>query len=175
MTQSAFCLASEKLLAKPRRFERFAGLCFVMLLALNFGLTSPALCDQASQSEAAAKEIFFEVMSPFCPGRSLHDCPSGAATDLKNEIRASLQRGENKNQIMESLVQKFGSDIRAVPSTSGFGLLAWLVPGIFLIGGGLIIVRWIRSNSSTPTASPLPPLDPEMQRRLTDAVEQSER
>lgn len=124
---------------------------------------------------SAANEIFFEVLSPFCPGRSLHDCPSGAATDLKNEIRASLVRGESKEEIVEGLVKQFGEEIRAVPPTSGFSLLAWVTPLGFLLVGGILIAWWVKRNAAGVTSEETKsaeetPLNPEMERRLAEEM-----
>lgn len=131
--------------------------CFALLqratVLLGLLLILPALAfsepaGDASAREAIAKEIFFEVMSPFCAGRSLHDCPSGSATELKNEIRAALARGEGKEEILNGLVARFGKEVRAVPRFSGVGMLAWIAPLAFLLVGGVVIVIWLRISGS---------------------------
>lgn len=123
-------------------FRRAAVLFGVLLFLPQLAFSEPT--GDAKAQEAIAKEIFFEVMSPFCAGRSLHDCPSGSATELKNEIRAALARGESKEEILSGLVARFGNEVRAVPGFSGVGMLAWIAPLAFLLVGSVVIVIWLR-------------------------------
>ena len=52
-------------------------LALALLLAL---LATPAL--GAGDPEGWAYDVSAELMSPFCPGRTLSDCPSQAAKSL---------------------------------------------------------------------------------------------
>ena len=93
-----------------------------------------------------AQEIYAEVLSPFCPGRALKDCPSEAASDLKKDIIESLEQGENKQEVLDALYKEYGSQISANPRFSGVGLLAWLIPGGFLGLGLLVVTFWVLRN-----------------------------
>lgn len=143
----------------------FAALSISLILALSASLAAQ---EQAPSSEQAANEIFAEVLSPFCPGRALGDCPSSKATELKEEVRTMLKGGSTKEQVLAELFERFGDQISALPPASGFGLWAWLAPGIFLLVGGLIWWAWLKGASSAsgviaPPASG-PPSDEIMQR-----------
>jgi cytochrome c-type biogenesis protein CcmH/NrfF len=116
-------------------------------------------------------EISGSVMSPYCPGRLLRDCPSGAAQDLRNQILSSLQEGKDKEKILEELYTRFGTELRAVPEGSGIGLLAWGLPPVFLILGLFFIFFWIRrNNASKDEAEPEAPVDAETLKRIEDEV-----
>lgn len=134
---------------------RVVTLITLLLILPALAFSEPA--QEAKAREAVAKEIFFEVMSPFCAGRSLHDCPSGSATELKNEIRAALARGESKEEVLDQLVARFGSEVRAVPGFSGVGMLAWAAPLVFLLIGCVVIAVWLR-RSGTETEGNSTPL-----------------
>ncbi len=95
----------------------------------------------ATQSIAGAdpkretQEIAAEFMSPYCVGRVIRDCPSSKADELRNEIYSLLASGKTRADVEAILVQRFGPDLRAAPELKGFGLLAWLIPGVFLLAG----------------------------------------
>jgi len=103
-----------------------------------------------SNVEATAHETYLQILSPFCPGRSLNDCPSSKAHDLKGEIRAELEAGKTKDQVLEEVFSKYGDQYRAVPQYSGFGKFVWLLPMAFiLIGIGMatyVVNRRVRSE-----------------------------
>jgi cytochrome c-type biogenesis protein CcmH len=80
-------------------------------------------------------ELYQQVLSPFCPGRSLNDCPSSKAQELKDELRSRLQAGESQKEILDDVFAKFGDQYRAVPVFAGFGIFVWLVPIGFVVLG----------------------------------------
>ena len=100
---------------------------------------------------AAASRIFTSIMSPYCPGKLLSDCPSAQAHELKESIRSDIAKGKTESEILQTLKDQFGqSTIEAEPEFSGFALVAWVVPVVFFIIGFLFLVRTLipRKNSS---------------------------
>ena len=112
----------------------------------NFEPTESTVELDQENLDLTAHSIFSEVLSPFCPGRALLDCPSGSASELKNKIREELRAGKNKDQIMNELYTLYGDEISSVPRLRGFGLLAWLGPLVFFILGILIVIVWLRAS-----------------------------
>lgn len=116
----------------------------------------PAAAQDTAQDptalETQARQIFNTVMSPFCPGRLIATCPSSAAGDLQEEIRGQLAAGATVDDIKAALYERYGEEIRSVPEARGFGLLAWVVPGVFFLVVGTILVVWIRSKARTNAA-----------------------
>jgi cytochrome c-type biogenesis protein CcmH/NrfF len=56
-----------------------------------------------------AHRIFSELMSPYCPGLMLADCPSPDAFELRAEIRARLAAGDPPAQVKENIRARFES------------------------------------------------------------------
>ena len=77
---------------------------------------------------ADANRIFTELMSPFCPGLTLADCPSPNAFDLRTEIKRRLEAGESLDAIRAELVQKYGVQILSDPTGTPIGDVIWGVP-----------------------------------------------
>jgi cytochrome c-type biogenesis protein CcmH/NrfF len=103
-------------------------------------------------------ELYQQVFSPFCPGRSLNDCPSSKAHELKLEMRAQLENGVPPQTILEGVFAKFGEKYRAVPAYKGFGKLVWWVPFGFVALGlatasGLVLRRRKQDASARPSPS----------------------
>ena len=109
-----------------------------LLLSLSAFLSNPtsALCQNA---EKQAQEIYYELLSPFCPGRALADCPTDKAVELKEKIKKDLESGKSKEEVIQSILTEYRQNLRAVPNMSGLNALAWILPFVIL-GAGLVVV-----------------------------------
>jgi cytochrome c-type biogenesis protein CcmH/NrfF len=127
--------------------------------------------------EAAA--LIDQIMSPFCPGLILTNCPSLSADSLRRAIRERFAAGASREQVMKELTATYGEAIRSAPDRSGFGLIAWVVPGGLVLVGGLLLTAFIRrrrdaetlARANLPTSAPRAPdsaLDAELAARLRD-------
>jgi cytochrome c-type biogenesis protein CcmH/NrfF len=105
-------------------------------------LASPA----AAGPEDLANEIAAKVMSPFCPGVTLHDCPSAEAAALVDRIEKWARQGRSEDEILGDLEAEYGVGIRSTPPIGDGGWFAWALPGagllIGLVLGGLLLRRW---------------------------------
>jgi cytochrome c-type biogenesis protein CcmH/NrfF len=124
----------------------------------------------AQGPEDVANSISEQVMSPFCPGVTLHDCPSDNAIALRAQIAGWAARGWSRQKIMDKLTAEY-TDIRAMPSEHGAGLLVWLLPGIALLVGAGVAARfarrWSQQRSDPGGAQHLRPQD---RRRLEEEL-----
>jgi len=123
--------------------------------------------------DAQARKIYHQLMSPFCPGQTLYNCRSSQAEMLRHQIRERLARGEAPEAIITSLVQQYGEGIRGAPRNRGLGRLAWVVPGVILILGGIAVVFYLRRHVARPgAAAPVPaPADSELRSRVEKELE----
>jgi len=83
----------------------------------------------------------------------------GCATSssMLKELNHSLASGSSETAITQMFVQEFGTKVYAEPPKSGFSLVAWTLPSIYLILGTLLVVfvisRW-RKHAMEPVAGP---------------------
>jgi cytochrome c-type biogenesis protein CcmH/NrfF len=122
-----------------------------------------------------ASDISAQVMSPFCPGVTLHDCPSASAAELRSKIAEWIDDGSSRAQVMARLKSEYGQAIAAAPAKSGRGLFAWLLPLGAIIAGGLIawivVKRWaapVPSGHVPPTSEQRASIDNEL-RKMREA------
>ena len=118
-----------------------------------------------------AREIFRTVMSPFCPGLTLADCPSPAAYDLRDEIRARIDAGESPEVILDELVAEYGQEILGDPSGTPLGRLAIAIPVavalLAALGAAVFVRRAVRTRRETPARAGL---TPDVEARLDDEL-----
>jgi cytochrome c-type biogenesis protein CcmH/NrfF len=129
----------------------------------------------AREPEGWAYDIANEIMSPYCPGRTLAECPSPQADTLRMWLIVQEAAGRDRAEVEAELMQRFGDTILAAPRPEGFGLAAYLVPVlIFLVGGVLVLflLRQFTRARPLPAAGVAPgePLDPELERQIDEEL-----
>lgn len=132
---------------------RLAGLA--ILLATFVLLPETASAQALGEVERAREAHAFvrTVMSPFCPGRTLTDCPSPDAAALREEIRQQLAAGVSQDAIRLELERRYGMAVVAEPRTAW----AWIIP-LAVLGAGLVgLFAAFRSLAARSPADAPPP------------------
>jgi cytochrome c-type biogenesis protein CcmH/NrfF len=140
----------------------------VALLAFALLLAAGAAWAEKPWSEQLAHEL----MSPYCPGRSLTECPSPQATELRLWIQAQERAGVPREQVETRLFEQFGDQLRHGPRAEGWGLWAYLVPAAALAAGAVLVFVFLRRQGRSAPAPPAaaPRRDPELERRLDEEL-----
>ncbi len=123
---------------------------FTLAAGLLLSVSTPASAAPAD----IANSVAADVMSPFCPGSTLHDCSSAEAQDLREEILARAENGWSRTRIMSWLEDEYGPSIRSTPATEGAGWLAWLLPLAVVIGGAAVAWAFLRRSTSSSGVEP---------------------
>jgi len=122
----------------------------VWLLAIL--ILSPAMTGAevaVDDVERQARELFTTIMSPYCPGSLLNQCPSSQAAVLRDDIRQRLRDGASPEQIQTELIATYGEGILASPPFSGVGVLSWLGAVAIFLGGLGAVGIWLRGRRPT--------------------------
>ena len=138
-------------------------LLILVVLALSAALPGVAATGGAAD---VATDVSNNVMSPFCPGLTLHDCPSQAAVELRDRIERWARAGATRTQITARLKREYGPAIAATPPREGAGLVAWLLPAV-MVAAGAALAWGLARRWSEPSRTPrLPEPSVEDQRVL---------
>jgi cytochrome c-type biogenesis protein CcmH len=121
-------------------------------------LPRPAAGPRPTELPPVARQVYDGVMSPFCPGLLLANCPSPQADSLRRAVARRAAAGESRAHLIADLVATYGDGIRAAPASRGFGLVAWLAPALVLVGGAAGVARWLTRTVRPAPAAPLSPL-----------------
>ncbi len=129
------------------------------ILATGVLALAPISAGAAPCPRASLPDLEDEVMCTVC-GTTL-----GLATEAPQAERERafilerIERCESKDEIKAALAAEFGSEVLAVPEEEGFGLAAYAVPIVVLLGGALAVavttLRWrhARQRAGTETAA----------------------
>jgi cytochrome c-type biogenesis protein CcmH len=155
-----------------------AGIAAALLLA---AAAAPAAAEETPAQKAApegwAYDLANELMSPYCPGRTLADCPSPQAQTLRMWLIVQESAGRSREEVKQELVQRFGDQILGAPRPKGFGLATYVLPVLAFLGGGALVasllVRLTRRGPSAPPAGAearSERLDPELERLVDEEL-----
>jgi cytochrome c-type biogenesis protein CcmH/NrfF len=143
---------------------------FALALALS-AAAAPATAQDDPEVALArqAHELSRELMSPYCPGRTLADCPSPDAGAVRDEIRAALRGGEPVDSVRARIESRFGAQVIGVPTTP----LGWAIPIVVLAAGALALGFALRRVVSQTRVEPR--IASDVAARLEQELRNSER
>ena len=111
---------------------------------LTIALLSAALCQsvgaapltgQALRTEAT--EIAKLLRCPASVNLTLYESETAIASELKAQIYLQLQHGQEREAIIDFIVQRYGEQIRYKPALTAGTALLWGAPWLLLVGGAL--------------------------------------
>jgi cytochrome c-type biogenesis protein CcmH len=125
----------------------------------------------AAATPPNAADLEAEIVCPVCE-TTLDQSNAPIAEKMKAFIRVRIAAGDSEEQIKDALVAEFGEKVLAEPPGGGFGLLAWLLPLVALMGGAIAVAFLVRrwSRRRTPDGDDGPPLDPQLERLVDEEL-----
>lgn len=91
-------------------------------------------------------DVASQLKCPVCQGETVADSSASVSEQMRLVIRRQLQEGWSEQQILQYFASRYGNQILLAPPHQGFNLLAWLVPGVVLLLGlvllSLAASRW---------------------------------
>lgn len=148
----------------------------LLLGLLALALASPVLA--AGDEEPFAYDLAGELMSPFCPGRTLASCPSPQAAELIQKMVVQEAAGASREEVVAMLVDEFGEEILGAPPARGITLWAYVFPVAGFLAFGLVAVLVLRrivggppspANAGVIDVAPVDPIVRARAERVPDA------
>jgi cytochrome c-type biogenesis protein CcmH len=135
--------------------RRLPALLTVFFLAATPLTAAPDLDEEARAIEA-------QLIAPCCFTQTVDVHESEAALEVRRDVRARLEAGQTKQQILDAYVAAYGTHILASPPARGFDLALYLVPlfvmALTLFGLGVVLRRYeeraIVAPAEPATAAP---------------------
>lgn len=137
---------------------KFTGVFALGVLAVAALAARPALADQNDRAHQIGAKL--KCMCGGCD-QSAAKCyhvggsysgPCDTAKQEIKEIDAQIAQGKNDDQVLQALIAEYGPLAYVEPPKSGFGLLAWLMPILYLLAGTALVVVIMRRWRKRPPA-----------------------
>jgi cytochrome c-type biogenesis protein CcmH len=69
---------------------------------------------------------------------------------MRRELVEATERGDNDDLTLQSFVQKYGPTVVAVPTVTGFNIVAWIMPFLVLLTGTALAVYVVHTWRGRP-------------------------
>jgi cytochrome c-type biogenesis protein CcmH len=125
-----------------------AGAALLGALVLLAGWAAPtAATESAAGAKDPARAITSQLICPCSCGEILSGCTCDTGKAMQGFVSDALKSGKGKDQIVASLVAKYGEVIRGAPKAEGFNLVVWIAPFVATVIGFIIAAfvlrRWV--------------------------------
>jgi cytochrome c-type biogenesis protein CcmH len=143
-----------------------------VLAAVALVVAAPAF---ASEQHPTQADLEAALICPTCH-TPLDESNAPVAQQMKQRIRVEIAAGWTRSRILNGFVRDFGTGVLAEPQTHGFDLVAWVLPlggigvGIVAIGAGAWLWSRRRAGDDDEHDPVAAPLDPELDRRVDEAL-----
>jgi cytochrome c-type biogenesis protein CcmH len=132
-----------------------AGLAVAVLGLLALAGPWPAAgVESAAARKDPARAITSQLICPCSCGEILSGCTCDTGKAMQGFVTDALKSGKGKDEIVASLVAKYGEVIRGAPKAEGFNLIVWVAPFVATLLGFLIAAfvlrRWVGRRRAAP-------------------------
>ncbi len=119
---------------------------YATLLALLLALFAiPVLAQQGFPTDDDVNKVAKQLYCPVCESTPLDVCPTEACRQWRDVIRTMLAEGKTEAEIKQYFVTQYGARVLNEPPNRW---LAYLVPGVAILLGTLMLIRgfqmWIK-------------------------------
>lgn len=101
--------------------------------------------------EARARQISQKLRCPVCQGENIDESNAAISRDLRLYVRERLVSGDDNDQVIDAVVDRFGEFVLFEPRARGGNLLLWLAGPFMALLGLLIAWRFMRKRSVATT------------------------
>ena len=139
-----------------------------ILLAAALSLASASAAAKEAENlaanpalEARVMMIATELRCLVCQNQTIADSHADLAIDLRNQIRAMIERGQSDDQIRNYMTERYGDFVLYKPPFKPTTLLLWVGPPLLLAGAlaGLFFALRRRQAASDDSFDPDTPDD----------------
>ncbi len=149
---------------------------FLTALFLSFSAQAAidALNFTSMQQEKDYHSLTQELRCPQCQNNNIADSNASIAVDMRAKVYELLQKGQNKQQIIDYMVERYGNFVSYNPPVTGSTIILWIAPLALMILGVVIVLRRKSGLSSKSAVEAQPNLTQEQQKRLEELLKERE-
>jgi len=134
---------------------------YFLLAVLLSGVSSAEVADVYDFSDRAQEQryqnLIEELRCPKCQNQNIADSNAPISKDMRDVVYRMMKDGASNEEIVESLVGRFGEFVRYKPELDSRTFLLWATPAIAVFGGLLVVsgvvIRSRRAGQDTEALS----------------------
>jgi cytochrome c-type biogenesis protein CcmH len=105
--------------------------------------------------EKRVTNLAHELRCLVCQNETLADSRADLAEDLRKEIREQMRAGKSDKEVIQFLTARYGQFVLYRPPVQPTTYLLWFGPFVLLLGGLLVLFRYIKQRRDSIAEQPL--------------------
>src|SRR5437016_5083952 len=135
--------------------KRIALLISLVICFATVALAKEAKPAEDPQIEQRMRALTEQLRCLVCQNETLADSRADLAEDLRKEIREQMKAGKSDREIIAFLTQRYGDFVLYKPPVKATTYLLWFGPFVFLLGGTLLLYRYVKHRREVIQDQPL--------------------
>jgi len=123
-----------------------------VLMTLMLSFSAAAVIDvydfETEEQEVLFRTLTAELRCPKCQNNNLADSNASIAKDMRQKSYNMVIEGKTEDEIVAYWIDRFGNFVLYKPPVTLGTAILWVGPGLFVLFGGIMIVRNSRRKSS---------------------------
>ncbi|MDK1702207.1 cytochrome c-type biogenesis protein CcmH [Serratia rubidaea] len=121
---------------------KFAAVILAALLSFSAAAAIDTYRFDSVEQEQQYRELTEQLRCPKCQNNSIADSNAIIAADMRAKVYELMMQGQNKQQVIDYMVARYGNFVTYEPPVTPATLILWVGPLLFvLIGGAVVIMR----------------------------------
>lgn len=130
---------------------------FILMTGAVLAQSPTPTPDTSAITADQVNEVARGLWCPLCSGVRLDACELKACEQMKEMIAIKLAEGASEEEIRDYFAEQYGPQVYGQPPAEGFNWLAWILPVLGLVGGGIFVWYGIRRMIRPhPASAPAP-------------------
>jgi cytochrome c-type biogenesis protein CcmH len=125
-------------------------ICFAVVVAAK-----DAQPNEDPQIEQRMRNLTEQLRCLVCQNETLADSRADLAEDLRKQIREQMKAGKSDKEIIAYLTDRYGDFVLYKPPVKATTYLLWFGPFVFLIGGTVLLYRFVKRRRELIHEEPL--------------------
>lgn len=121
--------------------------CVCLLMALSLNATEESYPFDDPQKHQLFLELTQELRCPMCQNQNIADSDAMIANDLRRKVYQLIQQGYDRQQVVDYMKDRYGEFVSYNPPLTPATLWLWLLPVLFVLFAGFVIVQTRKKNS----------------------------
>lgn len=121
------------------------------------------------EQEALFLELAAELRCPKCQNQNIADSNAVVAKDLRNKLHKLVSEGQDKQQIIDYMVARYGDFVYYNPPFTATTAVLWFGPVFFVCFGVFLIVRRTRNRVQVQS------LDADAEKKIADLLSEDKK
>lgn len=133
--------------------KRIAFAVAMLFIGMHAALAIDPLPFKDRAQEVRFQNLTRQLRCLVCQNQDLADSDADLAKDLRRQVFEMMQSGKTDDQIKQYLVSRYNDFVLYDPPMHAGTWLLWFGPLVFVLIGGFVVARIVRTRAKAPIPS----------------------